>query len=362
MNNSDKLRVGILGATGMVGQQYIKLLENHPWFEVRHVVASEKSAGRSYADAVNGRWHMPTKIPEDVKDLNVYTIDDIDSAAMNCDFVFSALDSDIAKVYEEKYADAGIPVVSNSSAHRWTDDIPMLIPEINSSHLDIITIQQKNHGWKKGFIVVKPNCSLQSYLTPLYALDKKFGLDKVIVTTMQAVSGAGHPGVSSFDIIDNIIPYIKGEEDKTEKEPLKILGIISGNRIIADNRISISAHCNRVPVIDGHMACVSFSLKKIATKEEIIECWENFNNNHTIHDLKLPSSPECAITYSYEPDRPQTRIDRDNDKGMTVNVGRLRECNVLQWKFVALSHNTIRGAAGGGILNAELLKEKGFFN
>ncbi len=354
----EKISVGILGATGMVGQQYVSLLENHPWFEVSFLAASERSAGKSYGEAVEGRWHMKSPVPNNVKEMEVCTVDDIGKANKSCSFVFSALDSDIAKVYEEKYAEAGIPVVSNASTHRFTKDVPMLIPEINHGHLEIIPVQQKNHGWKKGFILVKPNCSLQSYLTPLYALHEKFRIKKVVITTMQAVSGAGHPGVSSFDIIDNIVPLIKGEEEKTENEPLKILGRIEGSGIKNCSGISISAHCNRVPVIDGHMACVSVEFENKPTRNQIIEAWKNFRS--LPQTLNLPFAPKRPIIYMDEPDRPQTRLDRDNDKGMAVTVGRLRECNVLHYRFVGLSHNTIRGAAGGGILNAELLKAQGF--
>ena len=352
-----KLRAGILGATGMVGQNYISLLEGHPWFEVSHLVASPSSAGKKYSDAVAGRWHMKKDIPANVKNLKVYSISDVKSAANECDFVFSALDSDIAKEWEEKYAEAGIPVVSNASAHRHTSDVPMLIPEINAYHLDMVPIQQKNRGWKKGFIVVKPNCSLQSYLAPLFVLHKKFKLRKAVITTMQAVSGAGHPGVSSFDITDNVVPYIGGEEEKSEKEPGKILGKIVGNKFAYDESFEISAHCNRVNTIDGHMACVSVEFEKKPNKEEILQSWRDFKG--IPQELKLPFAPLQPIIYREESNRPQTRLDRDNDKGMAVTVGRLRECNVLQWRFVGLSHNTIRGAAGGGILNAELLKAKG---
>lgn len=342
----------------MVGQSYISLLEGHPWFEASHVIASPSSAGKKYADAVLGRWHMKKDIPENVKNLKVHSVDDIGNAGKNCDFVFSALDSGIAKEWEEKYAAAGIPVVSNASAHRHTADVPMLIPEINHQHLKIIPIQRKNRGWKKGFIVVKPNCSLQSYLAPLYALHSKFRLKKAVITTMQAVSGAGHPGVSSFDIVDNVIPYIGGEEEKSEREPKKILGRIEGNKFAYDKSFEISAHCNRVNVIDGHMACVSVEFKKKPGRSEILRLWKDFRS--LPQELKLPFAPKQLIIYREEPNRPQTRLDRDNDKGMAVTVGRLRECNVLQWRFVGLSHNTVRGAAGGGILNAELLKAKGF--
>ena len=353
-----KLRVGILGATGMVGQNYLSLLEGHPWFEVSHLVASPSSAGKKYYDAVAGRWHMKKDIPKNAENLKVYSISDVESARKNCDFVFSALDSEIAKEWEEKYAEAGIPVVSNASTHRHTPDVPMIIPEINPQHLDIIPLQQKNRKWKNGFIVVKPNCSLQSYLAPLFALHKKFKIKKVIITTMQAVSGAGHPGVSSLDITDNIIPYIGGEEEKSEKEPKKILGRIDGNRIAYDDSFEISAHCNRVPVIDGHMACVSVEFEKKPGKGEILKIWKDFRG--LPQELKLPFAPDKPIIYREEENRPQTRLDRDNGNGMAVTVGRLRECNVLQWRFVGLSHNTVRGAAGGGILNAELLKAKGY--
>lgn len=353
-----KIKVGILGSTGMVGQKYISLLEGHPWFEVSHLIASPSSAGKKYSDAVAGRWHMKKDIPDWVRNLIVAPIDDLEKAKRTCDFVFSALDSDIAKEWEEKYAEAGIPVVSNASTHRHTADVPMIIPEINPQHLDIIPIQQKNRGWKKGFIVVKPNCSLQSYMLPLYVLHKRFRLKKAVITTMQAVSGAGHPGVSSFDIFDNVIPFIKGEEEKSELEPRKIFGMVDGNKISYDESFEISAHCNRVPTIDGHMACVSAEFENKPNKEEILSMWQKFRG--VPQELDLPFAPKQPIIYREEDNRPQTRLDRDNDKAMAVTLGRLRECNVLQWRFVGLSHNTVRGAAGGGILNAELLKAKGY--
>ncbi|MCP3681415.1 MAG: aspartate-semialdehyde dehydrogenase [bacterium] len=353
-----KIKVGILGATGMVGQRFVELLDNHPWFEVTHVIASPRSAGRIYKESVKGRWFMNSDIPTNVGKLMVCTIDDLETAKKNCSMVFSALDSGVAKEWEEKYAAEGFPVVSNASAHRHTEDVPMIIPEINHDHIKIIPTQQKNHGWKKGFIAVKPNCSLQSYMTPLYALHKKFGVKKVVITTMQAVSGAGHPGVSSFDIIDNIIPYIGKEEEKSEKEPRKIMGKIEDGRFVYDESFDISAHCNRVPVIDGHMACVSVEFNKKPTKEEMLKAWKTFKSKP--QELKLPFAPSQAIIYREEDDRPQPRLDRDADKGMAITVGRLRECNVLQWRFVGLSHNTIRGAAGGGVLIAELLKKEGY--
>ncbi|MFH1590723.1 MAG: aspartate-semialdehyde dehydrogenase [archaeon] len=352
------MRVGILGATGMVGQQYISLLEKHPWFSVAWVAASERSAGKSYADAVAGRWHVAGEMPQSVKGLIVQPISAVSDAAASCDFVFSALDSPIAKEWEHQYAAAGIPVVSNASTHRHDPDVPMLIPEINHDHTDIIPVQQKARGWGKGFIAVKPNCSLQSYLTPLFALHDAFGVKDVIITTLQAVSGSGHPGVSSFDVIDNVIPYIGGEEEKSEREPMKILGRITDGQIVPASGISIAAHCNRVGVIDGHLACVSVRFEKKPTREEILSAWESFSS--LPQEKKLPSAPPQAIIYNNEPDRPQPRLDRYNGRGMAVTVGRLRECPVFDWRFSGLSHNTIRGAAGGGILNAELLKEKGY--
>ena len=263
---------------------------------------------------------------------------------------------------ENAYAAAGIPVVSSSSAHRWTEDVPMLIPEINPPHLDVIPEQQKKRGWKRGFIVVKPNCSLQSYLAPIYALEQAgYPINQLLVTTMQAVSGAGYPGVASLDMVDNIVPFIGGEEEKSEKEPGKILGKIENGKIIPHTRLKISAHCNRVPVVDGHTACVSMKFAgKKPTREEIIRIWREFTS--VPQELKLPSAPEHPLVYREEENRPQPRKDRDAEKGMAITLGRLRECNVLDYRFVGLSHNTIRGAAGGGILNAELLKAKGFFD
>jgi len=358
----DKAKVGILGATGMIGQTYIKLLENHPWFEVSYVAASPRSSGMRYSEAVEGRWHMQTGIPAKVGQLTVEDANIVDKAFGRCNFVFSALELEkqAIKDLENRYAENDIPVVSNSSAHRWTEDVPMLIPEINFNHLNMITIQKKNHGWKKGFVVVKPNCSIQSYLLPIYALEKQeFQVSRILVTTLQALSGAGYPGPSSFDMVDNVLPHIGGEEEKSEKEPLKILGRIENNKFVNYESMKISAHCNRVPVLDGHTACVSIEFNgRKPSKEQIIHTWREFNS--LPQELKLPFAPEQPIIYRDEEDRPQPRIDRDNEKGMAVTVGRLRECNVLDFRFVGLSHNTIRGAAGGGILNAELLKAKGF--
>ena len=358
-----KFKVGILGATGMVGQNYIKLLDGHPWFSVSYVAASANSAGQKYEDAVKGRWQMDISIPKNVKNLKVEDVTDIEKAKGKCDFVFSAFeisDKKVIKETEEAYAKMGIPVVSNASANRWTLDVPMLIPEINSDHIEIIKTQKKNHNWDKGFIAVKPNCSLQSYLTPIYALEKAgFPIKKIMITTLQATSGAGYPGVPSLDMIDNIVPYIGGEEEKTEKEPLKILGNIKNGEFIERKDLKISATCTRVPVVDGHTAVVNILFKdKKPTKEKIIEIWKNFKS--IPQDLKLPFAPMTPIIYTEEENRPQPRKDRDADKGMAVTVGRLRECNIFDYKFVALSHNTVRGAAGGGILNAELLVKKGF--
>ncbi len=358
-----KFKVGVLGATGMVGQNYIRLLENHPWFDVVYVAASANSAGVNYAESVKGRWQMHSPIPPNVAGLMVEDVANIGKAKEICDFVFSAFempDKELVKETENKYAEAGLPVVSNASANRWTEDVPMLIPEINADHTDIIETQKKNHGWDKGFMAVKPNCSLQSYLTPIYALETAgYEIEKIMITTMQAVSGAGYPGVPSLDMIDNIVPYIGGEEEKTEKEPLKILGQIKDGKFINREGLQISATCTRVPVTDGHTATVNVLFKdKKPTKDQILEIWENFKS--IPQELDLPFAPVQPIHYTNEDNRPQPSKDRDTDKGMTVTVGRLRECNVFDFKFVALSHNTVRGAAGGGILNAELLVKQGF--
>ena len=364
---SEKIKVGVLGATGMVGQRYIKLLENHPWFEVTYVAASPRSAGKLYKDAVASRWLIGADIPAAVAGLTVQDANVVESARGQCAFVFSALEmgKDEIKALEEAYAAAGIPVVSNASANRWTSDVPMLIPEINASHLDIIKKQQAHHGWDKGFIAVKPNCSLQTYMMPLYALIRAgYPVRRMVVTTLQAVSGAGYPGVSSFDMIDNIVPYIGGEEEKTERECLKILGSVEGEAIANAALPVVSSTCTRVPVIDGHTATVSLEFDlpddKKPSLEEIERVWTEFRS--LPQELALPSAPEHPIVVRHEENRPQPRRDRDTEKGMACVIGRLRKCNVFDVKFVALSHNTKRGAALGGILNAELLKAKGFFD
>ncbi len=337
-----KIPVGILGATGMVGQRFISLLKDHPWFEVTVVAASRNSAGKKLGV------------------LTLYSIeDDIEIISKKCRLVFSAVNAekDFIKKIEEAYAGVGLPVVSNNSAHRWTSDIPMIIPEINSEHLDIIPIQKKNRGWKGGFIVVKPNCSLQSYVPLLHAW-KSFVPKEVIVSTYQAISGAGKTFNTWPEMIDNVIPYIGGEEEKSEKEPQKIFGKIKGKGIVLNNTLKISANCIRVPVADGHMASINIKFGKKITKEKLILALKDFKN--PLDGLDLPSAPKSFITYFEEENRPQTKLDRELYGGMGISAGRIRKDSVLGWKVVALSHNTIRGAAGGGILTAELLVKKGY--
>lgn len=370
-----KIPVGIIGATGMVGQRFITLLKNHPWFEVTCVAASPRSGGKKYQEAVKDRWVMNEPIPQSVADLVVLEVEkDKDKIAKEVSLVFSALDMDKDKIrkIENDFAKSGVAVVSNNSAHRWSEDVPMIMPEINPDHLRLIKMQQKNHGFKKGFIlrsktvpdrregfiVVKPNCSVQSYI-PLLTPLLKFGIKKVVVTTLQAVSGASKTLRGWSEMQENVIPYIGGEEEKSEIEPLKIWGILNGKKIKPFSKTKITATCIRVPVEDGHMASVSVSFTKKPSSEQIINEWKKFD---PLKSLKLPSSPNPFITYFEEEDRPQTRLDRDLGKGMGIGVGRLREDSVLDYKFVGLSHNTIRGAAGGAILTAELLKVKGYLD
>jgi aspartate-semialdehyde dehydrogenase len=364
-----KIPVGILGATGMVGQNYITLLNDHPWFEVRYAAASPRSAGKKYSQAVAGRWQLEKTYPPHVGEIMVEDANDVSKAAAarqrgDCAFVFSALEmgKDETSALEEAYAAAGIPVISNASAHRWTADVPVLIGEINPHHADIIPMQQKARGWGKGFITVKPNCSIQSYMIPLHALAQAgFPAQRLIVTTMQAVSGAGYPGVPSLDMIDNIVPYIGGEEEKSEMEPLKIFGTIANGAFQNAAGPKISACCNRVPVTDGHTACVSLEFgEKKPSIQEIKKIWAEFRG--LPQELDFPTAPKQPIIYREEDNRPQPRKDRDADKAMAVVLGRLRPCNVFDIRFTALSHNTVRGAAGGGILNAELLKHKGYIS
>ena len=360
-----KIKVGVLGATGMVGQRYIKLLEDHPWFEVTYVAASPRSAGQLYKDAVANRWLIGAEIPAGVQNLMVEDANLAEKAIGKCQFVFSALElpkKEDIKNLEAAYAAEGIPVVSNASANRWTEDVPMLVPEINYSHLDVIADQKKHHGWDKGFIAVKPNCSLQTYMMPIHALIQAgYEIKRMVVTTLQATSGAGYPGVPSFDMIDNIVPFIGGEEEKTEKECLKILGTVKDGKIENAAGPIVSSTCTRVPVIDGHTVCVSLEFgDKKPSMEEIEKIWTSYTS--VPQELKLPSAPEHPIVVRHEENRPQPRRDRETEKGMACVIGRLRPCNVFDIKFVALSHNTKRGAALGGILNAELLKAKGFFD
>ena len=357
-----KLKVGVIGATGMIGQIYLRLLSNHPWFEVTYLAASPNSAGKKYSDAVAGRWHMQSDIPERFRDIIVEDAGQVEKAAGKCSLIFSAVEMDKQSILtvESEYAKQGFAVVSNNSAHRSTEDVPVIIPEINADHLDIIPLQQKKHGWKKGFIVVKPNCSIQSYMIPLYALMKAgYQIDKMIVATLQAVSGAGYPGPASIDLIDNVLPTLSGEEEKSEVEPRKIFGKIQNGIIVPDEVLKISAHCSRVAVTDGHIACCSIQFAgKKPEINEIINIWRNFSA--LPQELKLPSAPNPVMIYRDEVDRPQPQKDRDAGEGMAITVGRLRKCNVFDYRFVGLHHNTVRGAAGGAILTAELLKAKGY--
>ncbi len=359
---ANRIPVGVLGATGMVGQNFIRLLENHPWFEVVYVAASPQSAGKTFAEAVKGRWHMSTPLPAKVSHLIVEDAGNVKAAQGKCALLFSAVDLDKKAIaaLELAYAAAGFAVVSNNSAHRGTPDVPMVIPEVNPEHLDVIHCQRQARGWTTGCLVVKSNCSIQSYMTPIWALMQAgFAPKRIILTTLQAVSGAGYPGVPSLDIVDNIIPYIGGEEEKSELEPLKIFGRLENGVIVNNSEITISAHCNRVAVIDGHTACVSLEFAGAKPKlEEIIPLWRAFRA--VPQELELPMAPKNPILYNDEPNRPQPRKDRDLDKAMAVTVGRLRKCHVFDIRFVGLHHNTVRGAAGGAILTAELMKAKGF--
>ena len=356
-----KKRVGIVGATGMVGQRFLTLLENHPYFEVCALAASSKSAGKAYEDAVGSRWKMSTPIPEEYKNMIIIDAQNIDEIAKLVDFVFCEVDmkKDEIKVLEEAYAKAEIPVVSNNSANRFTPDVPMVIPEVNPEHLEIIEAQKKRLGTKRGFIAVKPNCSIQSYvpaLTPLL----KFEPYEIVATTYQAISGAGKTFAEWEEMVDNIIPFIGGEEEKSEQEPLKVWGNIENGEIVKATSPIITTQCIRVPVTDGHTAAVFVKFRKKPTKEEILSAWANFKGEP--QELDLPHAPKQFITYFEEDNRPQARLDRDIYGGMGVSVGRLREDHVYDYKFVGLSHNTLRGAAGGAVLIAELLYKKGYFD
>lgn len=361
MNMKTKLRVGVLGATGMVGQNYVRLLENHPWFQVSYLSASPQSAGKKYAKAMTGRWVVEGEIPENAANIIVNSVNDVEAAAKACDFVFSAfnLDKEAVRNLETQYAE-NVPVISNNSAHRLTEDIPLIIPEINPHHLQIIPSQQRNRGWEKGFIIVKPNCSIQSFLPPVFALIAAgYPVKSMAVTTLQAISGAGYPGLDALGMIDNVIPFIEGEEKKSEREPLKILGSIQDDKFVDLHSLVLSVSCNRVPVSHGHLASVSLKFRENKpTIQEIKNIWESFEG--VPQTLGLPSAPRPPIVVRKEIDRPQPAKDRDAGKGMAISVGRLRECPLLDIRFSALSHNTIRGAAGGAILSAELLKAQGY--
>ncbi len=354
----EKLRVGILGGTGMVGQRFISLLEDHPWFEVVAVAASPRSAGKTYEVAVGGRWKMTTPMPEKIKKLIVMDVNEVAEVANRVDFVFSAVDmtKDEIKAIEEAYAKTGTPVVSNNSAHRWTPDVPMIVPELNPEHLEVIEAQKKRLGTDRGFIVVKPNCSIQSYTPALHAL-KEYGPKVVVATTYQAISGAGKNFADWPEMVDNVIPYIGGEEEKSEQEPLRIWGRVENGQIIKAEGPVITTQCIRVPVTDGHTAAVFVSFEKKPTKEQMIKAWNEFKG--LPQELDLPSAPKQFIKYFEEDNRPQAKLDRDYENGMGVTLGRLREDKVFDYRFVGLSHNTVRGAAGGGVLTAELLKAKG---
>ncbi|RHV52529.1 aspartate-semialdehyde dehydrogenase [Lachnospiraceae bacterium OM04-12BH] len=356
---SDKLKVGILGGTGMVGQRFISLLENHPWFEVTTIAASERSAGKTYEEAVGDRWKMTTPMPEAVKKIVVMNVNEVEKVASSVDFVFSAVDmtkEEIKKI-EEEYAKTETPVVSNNSAHRWTPDVPMVVPEINPEHFKVIEFQKKRLGTKRGFVAVKPNCSIQSY-APVLTAWKEFEPYEVVATTYQAISGAGKTFKDWPEMVGNIIPYIGGEEEKSEKEPLRIWGEIKDGVIEPAKSPAITCQCIRVPVLNGHTAAVFVKFKKKPTKEQLVEKLRNFSG--LPQELKLPSAPEHFIQYLEEDNRPQVSLDVDYENGMGISVGRIREDSVYDWKFVGLSHNTVRGAAGGAVLCAELLKAQGY--
>ena len=354
-----KLKAGVVGATGMVGQRFITLLREHPYFELTALVASPRSAGKTYREAVGERWKMKTPMPEDVAEMTVLSSEDIETVGSLVDFVFCAVDmkKEEIKALEERYAKAEIPVVSNNSANRWTPDVPMVIPEINDAHLAVIEAQRKRLGTKRGFIAVKPNCSIQSYvpaLTPLLP----YGIKRVVATTYQAISGAGKTFREWPEMIDNVIPYIGGEEEKSEQEPLRVWGRVEDGKIVKADAPVITTQCIRVPVSDGHTAAVFVDFEKKPSKEEILEAWRTFKGKP--QTLGLPSAPAQFITYFEEDNRPQAALDRDLFGGMGVSVGRLREDTLFDYKFVGLSHNTLRGAAGGAVLIAELLYREGY--
>jgi aspartate-semialdehyde dehydrogenase len=354
-----KLRVGVLGATGMVGQRFVSLLAEHPWFEVTAVAASPASAGKSYADAVAGRWTLSGGVPASIAKLTVGNAAEISRVSEQVDFVFCAVDmtKEATAKLEEDYARAETPVVSNNSAHRWTPDVPMILPEINHDHASVIEAQRKRLGAKRGFIAVKPNCSIQSYVPALHPL-MAFGPTKLAVCTYQAISGAGKTFESWPEMVDNVIPFIKGEEEKSEQEPLKIWGTVRDGRILTASAPAITAQCIRVPVSDGHMAAVFVSFETEPTREQILSAWKEYSGKP--QQLSLPSAPRPFLVYRDDDARPQTKLDRDAGNGQAVTIGRLRPDSIFHWRFIALSHNTVRGAAGGAVLTAELLKADGY--
>ena len=355
-------KVGVVGATGMVGQRFVTLMENHPWFNLEVVAASPRSAGKTYEEAVGSKWAMKTPMPESVKKMIVMDASKVEEVAAKVDFIFCAVNmkKDEIRALEEAYAKAECPVVSNNSAHRFTPDVPMVVPEINAQHIEIIADQRKRLGTKRGFIAVKSNCSLQSYVPALHPLMADFGVDKCLVCTYQAISGAGKTFETFPEILDNVIPYIGGEEEKSEKEPLKLWGHIENGQIVPATRPSFTAQCLRVPVSDGHTAAVFVSFDKKPTKEQILEKWANFRG--PAQELELPSAPKQFLHCFTEDDRPQPKLDRNLENGMAVSVGRLREDTQYDYKFVCMSHNTLRGAAGGAVLLAELLAAKGYLD
>ncbi len=356
-----KYKVGIIGATGMVGQRFSLLLADHPWFEVTTLAASARSAGKTYEEAVGKRWAMTAPIPQKLKDMKVLDASNVEQVASDVDFVFCAVDmkKDEIRALEERYAKAECPVISNNSAHRGTPDVPMIIPEINADHAKIIPAQRKRLGTKRGFIAVKSNCSLQSYVPPVHPL-MDLGVTKVLACTYQAISGAGKTFETFPEIVDNIIPYIGGEEEKSEQEPLKIWGKIEGEQIVNTNTPSITSQCLRVPISDGHTAAVFVSFDKECSLDEIISRWENYKGR--AQELNLPSAPKQFLHYFTEPDRPQIKSERNLENGMAVSIGRLREDTQYTIKFVCMSHNTLRGAAGGAVLMAELLCAEGYMD
>ncbi len=356
---SDKLKVGILGGTGMVGQRFISLLEDHPWFEVTTIAASPRSAGKRYEEAIGDRWKMATPMPDSVKDIIVKNVNEVEEVASRVDFVFSAVDmtKEEIKAIEEAYAKTETPVVSNNSAHRWTPDVPMVVPEINPEHMKVIDFQRKRLGTERGFVAVKPNCSIQSY-APVLTAWKEFEPYEVVVSTYQAISGAGKTFKDWPEMVENIIPYIGGEEEKSEKEPLRLWGEIKDGVIKPAEAPIITSQCIRVPVLDGHTASVFVRFKQKPTKEQLITKLREFSG--VPQELDLPSAPKQFIQYMEEDNRPQVQLDVNYEHGMGISVGRLREDTVYDWKFIGLSHNTVRGAAGGAVLCAELLKAQGY--